>query len=383
MNRIMLSAFALAATVTLALNTAQAAKKQIVFINPGKQGEVFWELTASTMRAASQQLGFDLEILWSERNKFTMQSLGHDVTMRPEKPDILILTNEENAAAPILKAADAAGIKTFFLLQPPSTLDSASPGETPSRPKHLLGSLEPDMVDAGHRMAQSLVAAAREKNLQSPDGKIYLLALAGDQTSPTSLDRTRGFMDYVGRHSDIVVDRLLYSNWNRADAAQLSERYLGYAKSRQIRLAGVWAANDPMAIGAIDALERNHLQAGKDVIVVGLNWSGEAIDYIKQGKLLMSDGGHFFGGAWSMVILSDYFAGCNLMTAKANSEPRIMFPMSPITRSTTPVLTSVLVKGEFTRIDFKKFTAVDKGCQQYDFSFDALVRAMPDVTIAN
>src|SRR3954464_6149294 len=82
----------------------------IVFVNPGKTGEVYWDMVAQTMKAAGRKLDAHVEVLTSERNYRTMQELGLGVVTRPDKPDFLILSNEESAAVPIMEAAEAAGI---------------------------------------------------------------------------------------------------------------------------------------------------------------------------------------------------------------------------------------------------------------------------------
>ena len=50
------------------------------------------------------------------------------------------------------------------------------------------------------------------------------------------------------------------------------------------QIDGVLAANDPMAVGAIEALEG----ANRKALVVGINGSKEAVELIKSGKLLAS-----------------------------------------------------------------------------------------------
>ena len=358
---------------------ARASGEHVVFINPGKHGEVFWELVSETMTAAAAQLDIQLEILWSERNRTTMQNLGVDVTERAEKPDFMIIVNEENAAAPILQAADRAGIPTFFLLNPISNADIATMSRNEQTITHMVGSLQPDIFGAGQRMAERLIQAARANKRESQDGKLHILALAGDQLTPTSVARTNGFLSYVKDRSDVVVDRLLYSNWNRTDATTLSYRYLEWAGSQGITPAGIWAANDPIAFGAIDAIEQMGLSAGKDIPVVGLNWSGEAIDLIKKDKLLLSEGGHFFGGAWSMVILRDLFSGCHFDGEGKPGKINIHFPLSGIDKSANRQLISILSDKSFSRIQFSTFLSHGRNCGTYDFSAAALVRAVPPI----
>jgi ribose transport system substrate-binding protein len=50
------------------------------------------------------------------------------------------------------------------------------------------------------------------------------------------------------------------------------------------QIDGVLAANDPMAVGALEALEG----ANRKALVVGINGSKEAVELIKSGKLLAS-----------------------------------------------------------------------------------------------
>ncbi|MDD2867741.1 ABC transporter substrate-binding protein [Neomegalonema sp.] len=353
---------------------ALAESRSVVFLNPGKRGEVFWELVARTMEVSARQLDFELEVLWSERNKLTMRDLGLSVAARPEKPDFLVLVNEENAAPPILAAADEAGIATIFISSSLAPEDMARLEQDHGPIRHLLGAIEPDMKAAGWRMAEELVRAAEAAGLTGDDGQIHLLALAGDEITPVSTQRTQGMLDYVATRPDVIVDRLLYANWNRAEAAILTGRYLDLMRARNLRTAGVWAANDPIAIGALDALGQAGLKPGEDAFVVGLNWSAEALDLIKRNELLLSDGGHFLAGGWVMVMLRDFVEGCRFLSPQA---PRTQsFETSAIDRATQPELLEVLRDGELERIDFTKFLSTPKTCGAYDFSRDALIGAI-------
>src|SRR6478752_4267914 len=73
-----------------------ARSLDIVFVNPGKTGEVYWDMVAQTMQAAGRKLDAHVEVLNSERNYRTMQELGFGVLARHDKPDFLILSNEES-----------------------------------------------------------------------------------------------------------------------------------------------------------------------------------------------------------------------------------------------------------------------------------------------
>jgi ABC-type sugar transport system substrate-binding protein len=206
----------------------------------------------------------------------------------------------------------------------------------------------------------------------SPDGKIHLLALGGDERTPNSIARTQGFTSAVQAWDDVAIDRLLFANWNAAEAETLTDRYLAWAQKSGIRPAGIWAANDPIALGAIKAALRNRLTPGRDLGVVGLNWSPEAIEEIKAGRMILSDGGHFFEGGWSMVMLRDHADGCDFAAKQAAQE----FPLASLDRSNVSDLSDLIVGRHFDRIRFDSFLAAPRGrCGQYDFSLNALLRA--------
>lgn len=234
----------------------------VVFVSPGKTGEVFWDMVAQSMQAAGRKLDMRVEVLTSERNYRTMQELGFGVVARADKPDFLILSNEESAAVPILEAAEAAGVKTLLLSNTLIGEDAKRLGPPRQKLKTWLGDITTDLQTAGARMASALITAARAEKWQSPDGKIHLLGIGGDEITPASIARNAGLKLAVDAAPDVVVDRLLFANWTQSEAEQVTANYLGWASRKQIRPAGIWAGNDPMALGALRARGRRRPRAG-------------------------------------------------------------------------------------------------------------------------
>jgi ABC-type sugar transport system substrate-binding protein len=342
------------------------------FLNPGKVGEVFWDLVSDTMRAAARQLDADVEILYSGRNHRTLLELGMAAVNGASRPDYLIIVNEESAATPIIEAANAAGIKTFLLSNAFTGAEAEKFGAPRTVLPNWIGSLTPDMGAAGMRMAKALVEDGLRQQRLSADGKLHLLALGGDERTPNSIERTQGFTSFVDKRSDVAVDRLLFANWNATEAETLADRYLQWAQRSDIRPSGIWAANDPIALGAIKAIEKNGLVPGRDIGVVGLNWSPEALAAVKAGRMILTDGGHFFGGGWSMVMLRDLANGCDFARGGAAR----VFPLASIDRANLPEVESLVGSREFDRVRFASFLAQPRrNCGHYDFSLNALLRA--------
>jgi len=351
---------------------ADAKSLDIVFVSPGKTGEVYWDMVAQTMQAAGRKLDAHVEVLTSERNYRIMQELGFGVVARADKPDFLILSNEESAAVPILEAAEAAGVKTLLLSNTLIGEDAKRLGPPRSKLTTWLGDITTDLQTAGARMANALIATARAEKWQSPDGKIHILGIGGDEITPASIARNAGLKLAVDAAPDVVVDRMLYANWTQSEAEQVTANYLGWAARKEIRPAGVWAGNDPMALGALRAITAAGLLPGRNIEVVGLNWSEEALREIRAGRLLLSDGGHFLLGGWSIVLLRDYADGCDF----ADASPRVEARTSAITRDNLASVGDLIKTRAFDRIDFTRFRAKAGRCGRYDFSLDALITSL-------
>lgn len=354
---------------------ASGATARVAFLCPGKRGEPYWDMISESMRSAARQLNLSLEIVYAERNYRLMQTLGFGLILHESPPQFLILANYENAGAPLLEAADVVGVHTLLVSSNLLPADLKRLGGPREKLTNWIGSLIPDIEVSGARMARHLIAGARQLRLQSSDGKIHLLAINGEEQTPTSIDRQRGLEHVVAAEPDVVIDRVLYGYWNAQDAEVLTTRYLRWASRRGIRVAGVWAGNDPMAFGASKALRAAGLAPGVDTLLVGLNWSQQAVREVQDGTMLLTDGGHFLLGLWSLIMLRDHLDGCDPFSRGVAN----VLPTAAVTRENASRILPVIESGDFIRIDVAKLRAKapDGHCRPYDFSIDAAVSAIP------
>lgn len=348
--------------------TVQADTLKVSFINPGKEGERFWDMVTQTMQAAARDLDIELTVRYAQRNRIRMQQLGREVLNQPELPDYLVVVNEEQSAESTVQLADEKGVPVLLLLNDFTGRQRVRMGEPMQKYRHWLGSITPDNYDAGFRMADRIIRAAGGER-----GKpVHMLAIAGDKVTPASILRNEGMQKRVNGASDVILDRLLYANWNQRDAQVMMERYLQWASRNQIRVQAVWAANDPIAQGAVNAMQKQGYRPGKDIMVAGLNWSPEGIEMVRQGELVLTDGGHFLGGAWSMVVLKDHAEGVDL----SRWQGRIRFPMSAIDLSNVERYQNAFGDQNWDRVDFSRFRLNAINGSDYVFDLDALFRAL-------
>ena len=116
--------------------------------------------------------------------------------------------------------------------------------------------------------------------IKAMGGKGNLVVIEGVKGALTSIDRIRGLNEAIKEAPGIKVLASQPGNYQRLQALQVMENLI----QSHPRIDGVFAANDAMAAGAIEALEG----ANRKALVTGINGTKEAIDAIKAGKMLAS-----------------------------------------------------------------------------------------------
>jgi ribose transport system substrate-binding protein len=116
--------------------------------------------------------------------------------------------------------------------------------------------------------------------LTATGDKGNVIILEGVKGSLTSTNRVRGFTDALKEFPNVKLLASQPGNFQRLNALQVMENLMQSFP----QIDGVLAANDPMAVGAIEALDG----ANRKALVIGINGSREAVELIKSGKLLAS-----------------------------------------------------------------------------------------------
>jgi ribose transport system substrate-binding protein len=124
----------------------------------------------------------------------------------------------------------------------------------------------------------SIAKATGETLLKSIGGKGDVIIIEGVRGAATAQDRLRGYKDAIAEFPGVKLVDSQPGNYQRLQAMQVMENLL----QSDPNVAGVMAANDAMAIGAMDALA----DANSKAEVVGINGTKEAVDAIKAGKML-------------------------------------------------------------------------------------------------
>jgi ribose transport system substrate-binding protein len=111
-------------------------------------------------------------------------------------------------------------------------------------------------------------------------GKGNVMVLDGPDGNLTAQGRARGFRDVIKEFPDVKLVAGKSANYTRAQANTVTSSLLRSFP----QIDGILAGNDPMAIGAVDALKYYKRKS----LVAGINASREVMDLIKSGDVIGS-----------------------------------------------------------------------------------------------
>ena len=353
----------------MALAAGPLWAQRVAFINPGKKDEAYWVAAAQSMEGAARSLGQTLEVFYAEREHLRAFEFARALVARApqDRPDYVVFSNDYGTGTELLRIFEGSGIRCFLAFSKPPADGPSGAGQPRERFKHWIGSLEPQAEEAGYLTARALIDAGRAARAQAPDGKLHLLAIAGDRSTTTSVLRNEGMRRAVREAGDVVLAQEVYADWSR-DKALEQARWL-WQRHPQARL--LWAGNDLMAFGAMAAWEERGGLPGKTAWFSGINTSVEAMTALKTGRLAALAGGHFITGAWALVMIHDHHRGRDFADEGLALE-RPMFTLFNA-RSADVFLARFAHQAE--PVDYRRYSKVlNPQVRRYAFGFEQLLR---------
>lgn len=332
----------------------------VVFLNPGFE-HGFWGNVTSTMEAAAEDLAVNLEVLSADRDRIKMLNHLKDVAGRSNPPDYAVIVNELQQGPIMAELLDTAGIPYFFLLNRLST-DQVENLRNKDKFEHYIGSIAPDNFETGYETAKALINnVTKETGDASP---IKVLALLGDTATPAAVEREAGMRKAVAETNNAQLLRAFSVDWLFDRAKRAVKQFLLRSSTDVI-----WTASGPIAFGAIEAVEEAGLKAGTDVKFAGVGWFPNALDAVASKTMVMTYGGYFISGAWSMVAVRDFHDGVQL---ENNSE--LTAPLTEVNQDNIAQFQKHIRDIDWRTVDFSAFLRSRTDQAAYDFSADILLR---------
>jgi ABC-type sugar transport system substrate-binding protein len=135
-----------------------------------------------------------------------------------------------------------------------------------------------DFVEEGRNAARWLVQHAAKN-----PGKTYnIVELQGTVGSAPAIDRKAGFAEIIKGKQGMNIIRSQTGDFTRAKGKEVMEAFLK-AQGKDINV--LYAHNDDMAIGAIQAIEEAGMKPGKDILVISIDGVKGAFEAMMAGKM--------------------------------------------------------------------------------------------------
>jgi galactofuranose transport system substrate-binding protein len=114
------------------------------------------------------------------------------------------------------------------------------------------------------------------------DGKASIVELQGSPGAAPAIDRKKGFEEGIKDHPGMKIIASQSGDFRRSGGKEVMEALL---KKYGNEVNAVYAHNDDMALGAIQAIEEAGKKPGTDVIVVSVDGVKGAFEAMVNGKL--------------------------------------------------------------------------------------------------
>lgn len=164
----------------------------------------------------------------------------------------------------VLKEAKEAGIPVVLF-------DRAVDVSEPDLYKSLIGS---DFVEEGRRAGRWV--------LENVGENANVAELVGTVGSAPAIDRKKGFEEIIKDHPGIKIIKSQSGDFTRAKGKEVMESFLKSPEADQINV--LFAHNDDMALGAIQAIEEAGKKPGKDIIIISIDGVKSMFEAILAGK---------------------------------------------------------------------------------------------------
>ena len=178
----------------------------------------------------------------------------------------------------------------------------------------LIGS---DFVEEGRKAGRWLL-----ENTKEVQGDINIVELQGTVGSAPANDRKKGFAEIIAADPRYKIIRSQTGDFTRAKGKEVMEAFLK-AEGKKINV--LFAHNDDMAIGAIQAIEEAGLKPGTDITIISIDGVKGAFEAMIAGKLNVTVECSPLLGPQLMAAVKDVAAGKSIPKRIVTEES--VFPM--------------------------------------------------------
>ncbi|WP_218031460.1 ABC transporter substrate-binding protein [Paenibacillus kobensis] len=253
-------------TETKTDDTAAASDKKIVLGFSQVGAESGWR-TANTksVQDSAKEAGFDLK--FSDAQQKQENQIKAIRSFIQQKVDVIAFSPVvESGWDTVLKEAKDAGIPVILT-------DRAVDSTDTTLYQTFIGS---DFVEEGRSAGKWLVDTY--KDAKEP---VNIVELEGTTGSAPANDRKAGFDEVIAQNPNLKVIASQTGDFTRAKGKEVMQSFLKAHKDIDV----LYAHNDDMALGAIQAIEAAGLVPGKDIVIISVDGVHDGFVAASEGKI--------------------------------------------------------------------------------------------------
>jgi ABC-type sugar transport system substrate-binding protein len=225
-----------------------------------------WRIAeTNSLREEAKKRGEKFELVVTNAQGQTSKQVSDVEDLIAQRVDAIFLAPREfEGLGSALQRAKQANSPVFLI-------DREAAGQAGQDFVAFLGS---NFIEQGKRAGDWLV--------KQTNGKAGIVELTGTAGASVARDRSAGFKDAIKNSPDMKILASQTGNFSRAEGQKVMENII-QAHGKEI--TAVYAHNDEMALGAIQALKAAGMNPGKDVLIVSVDGEKAALEAIVRGEM--------------------------------------------------------------------------------------------------
>jgi simple sugar transport system substrate-binding protein len=241
---------------------ASAKTYTIGFAQTGGNEGAWRDAETASVNAAAKEMGINLKFVdGQEKQEVQIAALRSFIAQKVD--GILLAPVVATGWDDVLQECKDANIPVVLLDRGIETSDDSL----------YVCKITSDFVQEGNRIGQWL---AKKMN-----GRAIIAELEGTPGADPAIMRQKGFAEGIASYPGMKIVLSQTGNFNAADGKQVMEAFL----KANSHINAVFAQNDDMAMGAIQAIQEAGKKPGKDIIVVSIDGTKPAFEAMAKGTL--------------------------------------------------------------------------------------------------
>ncbi len=310
----LLALCALAPLAIAAPAARAAAPKLVYFIFTGYTYPFFAPMAAAVKEAATYTPDLNIRIV-NANNSPTQEIADLKEAVAAGAKAIILNTIQESVTAAALDATKQ-GV-------PIITID-----RDVSNPAARIAFIGDDDVTLGRELTQYGIDTLAARHVPKPWHVVVLQGTLGNSTAIGRQEGTMGVLDPLVKSGAVKIVLNQSADFKTVTAQSMMGTLL--ARTTDIQL--VACANDPMALGVINALKSHGVTPGVKTLVAGADAQPESLDAVKAGTQIDTvTHSPYVEAFWAVEAMENYLNGGVKPPADKFKDGNILIPMTLVT----------------------------------------------------